>query len=80
MKEALILTGLLGILLFSCQPDNEDKTEVQTEKVEVKTVQDQIKSIRSKPYNELTDDEKALLVIILESDRQHKEKLDQLGQ
>ena len=80
MKEALILTGLLGILLFSCQPDNEDTTEVQTEKLEVKTVQDQIKSIRSKPYNELTDDEKALLVIILESDRQHKEKLDQLGQ
>lgn len=58
---------LLVICLFltACyQVDNESN--------EVKTTQEKIKAIKSKPYNELTDEEKVLLIMILESDRQDK--------
>jgi hypothetical protein len=46
--------------------------QVDNEASEVKTTQEKVKAIKSKPYNELTDEEKVLLIMILESDRQNK--------
>ena len=54
-----ILSIMVLITACSEQTENENKQQVLTP--------EQIKNIRSKPFNELTDKEKAVLIMIMDS-------------
>ena len=54
-----ILSIMVLITACSEQTENENKQQVLTP--------EQIKNIRSKPFNELTDKEKAVLIMMMDS-------------
>lgn len=60
-----LLLAVLTFTLISCSQDNEQEDKKYFSKKE-------IESIKRKPFNELTEKEKAILLMILESNKENE--------